>query len=104
MKVPQGLQLMQVQDGGIEEAIRRAGVHQGLNWDRKAARYKKVDQERKVTGKGGGERGGRGGNNRSWTLECKIYNVMQTIRSVRGHPVCAARFKAKISFPGFRNF
>ena len=60
MQVAQGLQLMQVQDGGIEEAVRRAGVHQGLNWDGRPARDEQVNQQGQVAGKGGGEGGGGG--------------------------------------------
>ena len=51
MEVLQRLQLMQDQDGGVKEAIRRARVHKGLNRDRRAATDEKMDQERKVTGK-----------------------------------------------------
>ena len=53
-----GTQVMQSQDGGIEEAIRSTGVDQRGHGDRRLARYKEMHTEKKVTRGGVGE--GRG--------------------------------------------
>ena len=61
LDVLQGRQLMLNQDGGVEEAVRGAGVDKGFNRDGRLARYENMDQESKVARKRGRERGGRNG-------------------------------------------
>ena len=55
-----GLQAILHQDGGIQEAVGRARVDEGLDGDRRLAGYDEVYQEAEVVGKGGGKGGGGG--------------------------------------------
>ena len=61
LDVLQGRQLMLNQDGGVEEAVRCAGVDQGFHRNGRLARDENMDQESKVARKRGRERGGRNG-------------------------------------------
>lgn len=63
--VQEGLQLMLDQDGGVNEAVRRARVDEGFNLDERLARDLKMDLKGKVAGERGKER--RRGLYYSWS-------------------------------------
>ena len=54
------MQVVLLQDGGVQEAVRRSGVDQGLDGDGRLAWDCQMHHETEVVG-GGGGKGGRGG-------------------------------------------